>query len=77
MPTGVQTSFLEVSAKFDIDPEFNMMNEMTADMQAETYFAPKQFALIEDQQAGSTGGPGGPAGGEESELDKEETALES
>jgi len=32
MPTAVQTSFLEVSAKFDIDPEFNMMNEMTADM---------------------------------------------
>jgi hypothetical protein len=49
MPTGVQTSFLELNAKFDIDPEFNMMNEMTADMQSETYFAPKQFALVEEQ----------------------------
>ncbi len=48
MPTGVQTSFLELNAKFDIDPEFNMMNEMTADMQSETYFAPKQFALVEE-----------------------------
>ncbi len=69
MPTGVQTSFLELNAKFDIDPEFNMMNEMTADMQSETYFAPKQFALVEEKE-----GPPPPGG--ESDLDKEEDELE-
>ena len=69
MPTGVQHSFLELNAKFDIDPEFNMMNEMTADIQSETYFAPKQYALVEEE-ASQDDGPAGPGGsGGESELD--------
>lgn len=32
MPTQMQGSFLEMNSKFDMDPEFNMMNEMSSDM---------------------------------------------
>ena len=32
MPSEMQGSFLEMNSQFDIDPEFNMMNEMSSDM---------------------------------------------
>ena len=33
MPSKMQGSFLEMNSQFDIDPEFNMMNELSSDMQ--------------------------------------------
>lgn len=32
MPNKVQKSFLEMNSQFDMDPEFNMMNELSSDM---------------------------------------------
>ena len=34
-----------MNAKFDVDPEFNMMNEMSSDMQNKNYYAPKKFVV--------------------------------
>ena len=33
MPSKMQGSFLEMNSQFDIDPEFNMMNELSSDME--------------------------------------------
>ena len=32
MPSKMQGSFLEMNSQFDMDPEFNMMNEVSSDM---------------------------------------------
>ena len=45
MPKNMQGSFLEMNSQFDIDPEFNMMNEMSSDMESKNYYAPKKFAV--------------------------------
>ena len=33
-------------SEFDIDPEFNMLNELSSDMSSNNYYAPKKFAAI-------------------------------
>ena len=33
MPNQIQTSFIEMGSKFDIDPEFNMMNVLSSEME--------------------------------------------
>ena len=51
MPSNMQGSFLEMNSQFDIDPEFNMMNEVSSDMDKKAYFAPKKFAvMLEDDE---------------------------
>ena len=53
----MQGSFLEMNSQFDIDPEFNMMNEMSSEMSKKSYYAPKKFAVqgadptVEEQDA--------------------------
>ncbi len=43
-----------MNSKFDIDPEFNMMNEMSADMSQKNYYAPKKFAVTMAESKSST-----------------------
>ena len=50
MPTQMQGSFLEMNSQFDIDPEFNMMNEMSSDMQKKNYYAPKKFVVQDGEE---------------------------
>ncbi len=45
MPSNLQSSFLELGAKFDIDDDFNMLNEKA--IEAKTYYAPDKFALLD------------------------------
>ena len=51
MPSKMQGSFLEMNSQFDIDPEFNMMNEMSSDMDKKNYYAPKKFAVMTEDDA--------------------------
>ena len=51
MPSNMQGSFLEMNSQFDIDPEFNMMNEVSSDMDKKAYFAPKKFAVMTEDDA--------------------------
>lgn len=43
MPEHIQTSFVEIGAKLNIDPEFNMLNN--GDLEDSEFFAPKKFAV--------------------------------
>ncbi len=45
MPGHLQNSFLEISTNFDIDEDFNMLNEK--EIEAKTYYAPDKFALLD------------------------------
>ncbi len=45
MPNNLQNSFLELGTKFDIDDDFNMLNEKA--IEAKTYYAPDKFALLD------------------------------
>jgi len=67
MPSNMQGSFLEMNSQFDIDPEFNMMNEMSTDMSQKNYYAPKKFAVSTQDD---------PVAPTEEALDAEEDALE-
>ena len=40
-----------MNSQFDIDPEFNMMNEMSSDMDKKNYYAPKKFAVMTEDDA--------------------------
>ena len=55
-----------MNSQFDIDPEFNMMNEVSSDMEKKNYYAPKKFAV-----QGEDGLP------TDEELDAVEDQLES
>ena len=57
-----------MNSQFDIDPEFNMMNEMSSDMSAKNYYAPKKFVVEDAEEA--------PAPTDE-QLDAVEAGLES
>ncbi len=45
MPSHLQNSFLEMSTEFDIDDDFNMLNEK--EIEAKSYYAPDKFALLD------------------------------
>jgi hypothetical protein len=46
MPKKMQTSFLEMQSKFDIDPDFDMLKHVsTSVIQDKKFFAPKKFAV--------------------------------
>jgi hypothetical protein len=45
MPEHIQTSFVEIGAKLNIDPEFNMLNDADGDLEDSEFFAPKKFAV--------------------------------
>ena len=45
MPNDLQNSFLEMSTEFDIDDDFNMLNEK--EIEAKSYYAPDKFALLD------------------------------
>jgi len=72
MPTKMQGSFLEMGSQFDIDPEFNMMNEMSSDMEKENYYAPKKFAVMSEMQADPAAAAATPT---DEQLDAVETGL--
>jgi len=40
MPEHIQTSFVEIGAKLNIDPEFNMLNNNDDDLEDSEFFAP-------------------------------------
>lgn len=64
MPSNMQGSFLEMNSQFDIDPEFNMMNEVSTDMEKKAYYAPKKFAVMTEEELPS-----------DEQLDAEEADL--
>ena len=43
-----------MNSKFDIDPEFNMMNELSGDMKQKNYYAPKKFAVTQAREDAPT-----------------------
>jgi len=45
MPADLQQSYLEIGAKYDIDSEFNMLNDI-AKLGEKEYYAPKKFAVL-------------------------------
>ena len=56
MPTDVQTSFLELSSKFDIDPAFDMLkgsDTTTSNLENIKFYAPKKFVVLNEAKAQS------------------------
>ena len=58
-----------MNSQFDIDPEFNMMNEMSSDMESKNYYAPKKFAVTSESEPETVEA-------KDAELDAQEAALE-
>ena len=62
MPTKLQSSFIELGAAFDIDPDFNMLNDVN--IAEKSYYAPEKFVVLDEVAI------------EQEALDAEEAELE-